>query len=151
MFKKFDGRSQNALVAGVALALVLSLTGCQSAADKAVEAAAQQAAQQAAIEALKPDIPAGFKDGGNGVAYRFANEGNECSYGSCVFVELYAYYECSSMVYVKGNTLDRATDTVYGYTNATLGSLSAGQRGVVELKILEDKANAIQLTEINCY
>lgn len=97
------------------------------------------------------NFPDGFKDVGNGVAYRFANEGRECSYSSCVFVELYAYQNCPSMVYVQAKTVDRDTNTVYGMTNDTLGGLSRGQSGVVELPILESAANGVQLTEINCY
>lgn len=147
--KKKTLTSVSAIV--IALSLAAGLSGCQTAEQRAADAAAKEAAQQAVLDALKPDLPAGFKDAGNGVAYRFANEGNTCSYRSCVFVELYAYYDCPSSVYVEGNTIDTATNTVYGMTNDTLSSLASGQRGIVELTILEDRANGVQLTDISCY
>jgi len=100
---------------------------------------------------VEPDIPAGFKDAGTGIAYRNATEGNECSYRRCVFYELFAYEDCPTSVYVEANTVDKESQVVYGFTNDTLGSLLAGQRAIVELTILEDQANAVRLTKVSCY
>jgi hypothetical protein len=38
-----------------------------------------------------------------------------------------------------------------GLTNDMLGSLSAGDRGIADLMILDDAATGVQLSDVTCY
>lgn len=57
---------------------------------------------------------------------------------------------CSKGVYVEANVLD-TSNTVVGYTNAVLPSLSANQQGVLELTSTADGTVHLEPTEVNCY
>ena len=96
------------------------------------------------------DVPAGFEDGGTGVAYRFVEE--DCQiWDYCVIVELFAYTDCPQGVDVEGNEIDYDTDTIYDYTYESTGAMYAGDNALVELAILNPRANGVQLTDIICY
>lgn len=95
-------------------------------------------------------IPAGFEDGGGGVAWRFVDD--SCYvWDYCVVVELYAYEDCPQGVDVTGNEIDYDTDTIYDSTYESTGAMYAGDSAVVELGILNPRANGVQLTDIICY
>lgn len=95
-------------------------------------------------------VPNGFEDGGTGVAYRFVEE--DCQiWDYCVIVELFAYSDCPQGVDVEGNEIDYDTDTIYDYTYESTGAMYAGDNALVELAILNPRANGVQLTDIICY
>jgi multisubunit Na+/H+ antiporter MnhB subunit len=95
-------------------------------------------------------VPNGFEDGGTGVAYRFIEE--DCQiWDYCVIVELFAYTDCPQGVDVEGNEIDYDTDTIYDATYESTGAMYAGDNAVVELGILNPRANGVQLTDIICY
>lgn len=95
-------------------------------------------------------IPAGFEDGGAGVAWRFVDD--SCVlWDYCVIVELYAYEDCPGGVDVEGNEIDYDTDTIFDATYESTGTMYAGDTAVVELGILNPRANGVQLTDIICY
>jgi len=135
----------------VAGALLLALAGC-SASEPEPEPEPLTASEQAELDAaLAPDMPAGFTDGGTGLGYQFVHDGVDCSYyDHCVNVELYAYSDCPTSVYVEANVMTEDS-TVIGYTNDTLSSLSTGQKGRMILGSMEDGAARFQLTKISCY
>lgn len=96
------------------------------------------------------NVPSGFEDGGTGVAYRFIEE--DCQiWDYCVIVELFAYTDCPQGVDVEGNEIDYDTDTIYDYTYESTGAMYAGDNALVELAILNPRANGVQLTDIICY
>lgn len=95
-----------------------------------------------------PELPDGFKDGGDGVAFAFV-ENQVCDYGRCVQVELYAYQACPNSVYVEGNVLDDG-GRVIGYTNDRIGSLKAKRYGLATLNFTDKAGVKVQLTEITC-
>lgn len=95
-------------------------------------------------------VPGGFEDAGTGVAYRFLDE-NCVIWEYCVTVELFAYTDCPQGVDVEGNEIDYDTDTIYDYTFESTGAMYAGDSAVVELAILNPRANGVQLTDIICY
>lgn len=95
-------------------------------------------------------VPSGFEDGGTGVAYRFVDE--DCViWDYCVVVELFAYTDCPQGVDVEGNEIDYDTDTIYDATYESTGAMYAGDSAVVELAVLNPRANGVQLTDIICY
>ncbi|MFE6967005.1 hypothetical protein ACFVAJ_17975 [Agromyces sp. NPDC057679] len=104
------------------------------------------APEPAAPEA--PSILPGFKDAGNGLAYKFVDDA-QCDYLSCVQVELYAYGDCPTSVYLEGSTIDGA-GTVYGMTNDLLGPLRSGDTAIATLTIVDDAATGVRLNEITC-
>lgn len=95
-------------------------------------------------------VPSGFEDAGTGVAYRFIDE-NCAMWDYCVVLELFAYTDCPQGVDVEGNEIDYDTDTIYDATYESTGAMYAGDSAVVELAILNPRANGVQLTDIICY
>ena len=95
-------------------------------------------------------VPSGFEDAGTGVAYRFIDD-NCAMWDYCVVVELFAYTDCPQGVDVEGNEIDYDTDTIYDATYESTGAMYAGDSAVVELAILNPRANGVQLTDIICY
>ncbi|WP_159601284.1 hypothetical protein [Agromyces humi] len=93
-------------------------------------------------------IPDGFEDTGMGVAYRFVDD-PQCDVLTCVQVELVAYDDCPTSVYVQGNTVDDA-GTVYGLTNDLLGPIRSGERAIATLTITESAATGVELNEFSC-
>lgn len=118
----------------------------QQAADEAKAAAAAAAAAQAAR------VPSGYKDWGNGIAWRYStdqeNAKASCGYTRCTWVIVYAYENCSS-VYVEANMVD-SNGNALGITNDLLGHLSAGDGGVATLRVIYSNAVGVRLTEITC-
>jgi hypothetical protein len=97
-----------------------------------------------------PDIPAGFIDYGNGLAYKYDST-VKCDEGlgmPCSTLDVYAYQPCDS-VYVQANGLDDAGDIV-NWTNATTSSLSEGDTAVLKLQFTEDSVRTTRLTQISC-
>ena len=95
-------------------------------------------------------VPGGFEDPGTGVAYRFLEE--DCQiWEYCVIVELFAYTDCPQGVDVEGNEIDYDSNTIYDATYESTGAMYAGDNAVVELSILNPRANGVQLTDIICY
>jgi hypothetical protein len=113
-----------------------------------VETVEAAASAPAAPVPTGPNIPAGFRDQGNGLAVQFID--GVCEYAHCVTLEVYAYEACPSLVYVEGNVID-ALDRVIGLTNDTLGSLSAGQTGLVTLTFTEDAGEKVRISDTACY
>lgn len=97
---------------------------------------------------VKPNVPMEYSDAGNGLGYRFVS--GTCDFGHCSFVELLAYEDCPSGVYVEGNTLD-SSDRVVGLANDILGGLSTGDIGLATLQYTDSNAVKIELTEVSCY
>ena len=95
-------------------------------------------------------VPGGFEDPGTGVAYRFLEE--DCQiWEYCVVIELFAYTDCPQGVDVEGNEIDYDSNTIYDATYESTGAMYAGDNAVVELSILNPRANGVQLTDIICY
>jgi len=95
-------------------------------------------------------LPAGFDDTGAGVAIRFVSDPSCGDFIRCSQVELIALRDCPNSVYVEANMLDAAGRNL-GITNDMLGSLREGERGIVDLMILEDAATRIELSDVSCY
>lgn len=95
-------------------------------------------------------IPAGFEDGGAGVAWRFVDE--YCVvWEYCVVVELYAYDNCPGGVDLTGNEIDYDTDTIYDTTFESAGVMYSGDYAVLELGVFNPRANGVELTDLVCY
>ena len=102
-----------------------------------------------------PSLPAGFTDAGVGVALRWldwdVDDPRDCSFsGFCYWLEVYAYEDCLSSVYVEANLLD-AEGRVVGWTNDSLGALRNGQYGYIELRDSTDDGYQIEITDVSCY
>ena len=102
-----------------------------------------------------PSLPAGFTDAGVGVALRWldpaADDWRDCTFsGYCYWLEVYAYEDCPSSVYVEANLLN-AEGRVVGWTNDSLGVLSNGQYGYIELRDSTDDGEQIEITDVTCY
>jgi hypothetical protein len=100
-------------------------------------------------------LPAGFTDAGVGVALRWldpaADDWRDCTFsGYCYWLEVYAYEDCPSSVYVEANLLN-AEGRVVGWTNDSLGVLSNGQYGYIELRDSTDDGEQIEITDVTCY
>jgi hypothetical protein len=100
-----------------------------------------------------PMIPEGFRDFGDGVAYKFP-EGkcvNESLARRCGQVALYAYKNCPSLVYLEGNLMVGA-DVIYDTVNATVGSMTAGSVAIVELASYKpvSETPTIMITKLSC-
>lgn len=94
-----------------------------------------------------PEVPDGFHDADNGLAYAWADE-SSCDYLRCIQLQLYAYEFCGS-VYVEANQVD-GNGVVRGFTNDLLGQLEPGQQAVATLTITESAAVSAELTEVRC-
>jgi len=104
----------------------------------------------APIVPAKPKVPKGYRDAGNGLAYRWAKKPLSCDYyTSCVTLVLYAMEPCND-IYVEANLLNR-NDAVIGYTNALVQRLERGQIAKVKLSSYLDGVETFSLTEIKCY
>lgn len=95
-------------------------------------------------------VPDGFKDTGKGVALRFLDDPSCGQYTRCSQVEVFALRDCPNSVYVEANMLDSSGRNV-GLTNDILGSLKKGATGVVDLMIFDDRAERVELSQVNCY
>ena len=142
------------MAAGAAAALMcaaLLLAGCSGGPGSRTTA---DRAPVAKYTPVAPDIPSGFKDAGNGVAFAFLDHDDpafDCSYyNSCSMLRVYAYDSCPSMVYVAANILD-SSKRVVGFTNDTLPSLAKGQEALMTLGIMEKNGTSVQLSELKCY
>lgn len=93
--------------------------------------------------------PAGFNDSGDGIAYRFIENG-ECEMFRCARVEVVALRDCPTAVYVEANTLD-AQQRVVGMTNDMVSALRAGERAILDIVAIEDDARSFRLTDFSCY
>lgn len=94
-------------------------------------------------------IPAGYNDLGVGIAAKFVERDCSVSLYGCQWLELYAYEDCQSLVYIEANLMD-PSGVVLGLTNGTLGSLKTGQKGLIELISLYEDATSIELTDATC-
>ena len=97
-----------------------------------------------------PSIPDGYVDFGIGIAGKYVDRDCSVSLYGCQWMEIYAYDDCSSMVYVEANVLD-ANGTVLGITNGTLGTLRSGQKGLIEFINLYDGGERLELTDASCF
>ena len=90
----------------------------------------------------------GFKDAGNGLAYRWTTTTGGCEYGHCTTMEVLAYHACSS-VYAEVNVLNSA-GAIVDMSNDTASNMSAGTRAEFTFTTFDDDAAKTQLTELNC-
>lgn len=144
------GTLKAALAAAGALACVMVLSGCVNPPNMAP----REPAPIAQYTPEAPDIPAGFKDQGNGLATTWLDHDDpafDCSYyDQYSILRVYAYGNCPSMVYVAANILD-SSKRVVGFTNDTLPSLREGQEALMTLGIMETNGTSVQVSEVNCY
>jgi len=144
-------RARLALLAAVTLSLLLAgCVGSGSYGDGGTDSSDAGTFDEDDLLVEEPDIPAGFSDAGVGIAFRFADDPVCDGSVRCSQVEVYAYQDCPSMVYIEANLID-GDDRVVGYANDTLGSLSEGQTGLMTLAFTESDGQAVSITEINCY
>jgi|GEM_PF-4385249 len=98
-------------------------------------------------------LPEGFTDFGNGVAYK--GTGKPCTNASlaktCAEMQLFAYKNCPSLVYIEGNLTSKA-GVIYDTVNATVGSMTAGSTAVVQLASYKPIAETpnLTVTKLNC-
>lgn len=149
--------------------LLLTLTACSTPEQRAAESsrlAASSAADAAARDALFADImsdvvsaddleiPSGYKDQQNGVAYKWLEKSSSeytCDYGKCSNLKVFSYRGCPSSVYGKVN-FENSAGTVVGWTNDTLGSLPRGSYGILKFTYMgSSDATKVRLTELSCH
>jgi hypothetical protein len=132
----------------VAIAVSLASFAIVAASSSSSSSTSFEQDQPSAVAA--PEIPSGYTDGGEGLAWKWGSGDCSDSISGCNPVDVFAYEDCSSGVYLEANILDRS-GAVIGYTNDSLGSLAKGQRGKMKLKIYEDGADKVQITSSKCY
>ena len=93
-------------------------------------------------------IPVDFIDGGEGVAYKQIE--GDCGNLRCAHYALFAYENCPTSAYLEANELD-ANGVIYGYTNAAIGTMVAGDTAIATLNALNDQATKLRVTKVNCY
>lgn len=120
-----------------------------------VPSSAAPSTQPAPPVSTGPNIPDGYTDAGNGVAYRWAEHGTElvdCSYyDSCVGVIVYAYDGCPSGGYIEANALD-ANGTIVTFANDLIPTMYPGNEYFSLLGTIGyGSALSYRLTTIDCY
>ena len=97
----------------------------------------------------KPWYPKGFDEWQTGVAFKHIPRGGDC-YG-CYYWAYDVVTEdgCPSGLYVEISITD-SSDRAIDWTNDTLSSLKAGQKGRLVFRTYNDNANSFDVTEINC-
>lgn len=74
----------------------------------------------------------------------------ECDYFRCVAYEIVTERGCPDGLYIEANVLDGG-NRVIDYTNDLVASVRVGERAKVILESVEDDAERIRITEVNCY
>ena len=101
-------------------------------------------------EVVVPDFPAGFEDTGEGVAFRFSDEGTDCGeFSVCATIEVFAYDDCPTSVDLAGSLYDDAGDFV-DEARGSSGPLSSGGSTVIVLGSYVESATGFDLEEAHC-
>lgn len=72
-----------------------------------------------------------------------------CGYISCSYYLVLSVYGCPNALYVEGSTL--ANGVVVGMTNDLLSGVRAGETAAAHLQILEDGADSVRVSSVDCY
>lgn len=147
---------KNFLAIGLLATLLLVGCGEPQESPEVIAAKAERAAEldAAVAAALAPDIPAGYKDTGRGLAVKWIKKETEpdeysCKhYSACTNLKVFAYTDCPSSVYGKVN-LKNSSGTVVDWTNDSLGSLKKGQYGILVFGT-SGSGFTHSISELNC-
>jgi len=118
-------------------ALVLTLTACAP-------------LPQRGSEVVVPDVPAGFEDTGEGIAYRFSNDDVDCDdFTVCATIEVFAYDDCPTSVSLAGSLYDD-DDQLVDEARGASGPLASGESEVIVLGSFVESATGFALEEAHC-
>ena len=100
-----------------------------------------------------PWYPRGWKEVADGIAVDYI-ENHDCGYSDAYCWGYYVISRegCPSGIYVEVN-ITNSEGTVVDYSNDTLGSLPAGQRGQLEFQAFQEDAGTLgaTITDTSCY
>ena len=101
-------------------------------------------------EVIVPDVPAGFEDTGEGIAYRFSDADVDCDeYTVCATIEVFAYDDCPTSVTLAGSLYDE-DDQLVDEARGNSGPLASGASEVIVLGSYVESATSFGLEEAHC-
>ncbi|MBF4603997.1 DUF2510 domain-containing protein [Curtobacterium sp. VKM Ac-2884] len=144
------------IIAIPTLALIVTMVAVSVDSHNTEPRTASEPDDDTALVEAAPDLPAGFKDAGSGIALKWLSRGDdgfeggcEYSFGSCFKAKVYAYDACPSGVYVGVNGLDSA-GTVVASSNDTLYALGEGETGALEFTFTRSGVSRAKFTQATC-
>lgn len=78
-----------------------------------------------------------------------AKDDYTCGYGKCSYYLVLTVDGCPTALYVEGSTLSGGT--VVGMTNDLLSGVRAGETAAAHLQIIEDSADSVRISSVDCY
>lgn len=140
-----------AVVIGMGAANVRSTTNAASGSTAVEPGAGQSLPQTVAQVQDETQKAAGWSVIESGSLYgKFAAKGDyTCAYGKCSNYLVLTMKGCPTALYVEGSTLSGGT--VVGMANDLLSGVRAGETAAANLQILEDSADSVRISKVECY